>query len=505
MATSLLKRLREAVSASAEPQLQRGTDDELRERDYSSKQRKKAAKEGAALPDGSFPIYNQEDADNAWGLRGHNENHSEATIIAHIRKRVKALGLKMPGSDSTREAGRLVVYLREAAVTKTGNAYEVTVVREGPGNPGDRNYYTKQALREAVNKGLFEGLQAYLNHPTPTEERERPERDVRYLAGHFREARFIDGKPAEVRAKFIPGGMDKDRVVQLIESALESPQDRPLIGISIDGYGHAPDQQEINGRTYNMVREVTNLGSADIVTRAGAGGQFIRRLQEAWRNTGPAERRPDTSKEVLMKPAKLQEKVKAAVAKLEEASGLEEKDAERAEELLGEALTTLRECSTAELKAPKGKVEIREVEKPVAATDADADQLAAKVTDLETRLQEAETDRDKERKRRKDAEAKLEEVDKAKLAAKVLREAEVSEKTARSWFDELVECDDEQAMRRFVEVKKAERDELLHELRESFGVEGVPARMPAIPSAPSGGDLLDRLGLDRDEYAPAAA
>lgn len=45
-----------------------------------------------------------------------------------------------------------------------------------------------------------------------------------------------------------------------------------------------PDQETIDGRTYEMVREFAHLGSADLVTRAGAGGQFHRRLQEAWRD-----------------------------------------------------------------------------------------------------------------------------------------------------------------------------------------------------------------------------
>jgi hypothetical protein len=41
-------------------------------------------------------------------------------------------------------------------------------------------------------------------HPTPTEDRERPERIVRTLIGHFREARLVrDGGRAAVRAKFV--------------------------------------------------------------------------------------------------------------------------------------------------------------------------------------------------------------------------------------------------------------------------------------------------------------
>jgi len=66
-------------------------------RDFSAERRRKAAKEGAALPDGSFPIYNQEDVTNAATLASKGKAPL-ATVLAHIRKRVKALGLKMPPS-----------------------------------------------------------------------------------------------------------------------------------------------------------------------------------------------------------------------------------------------------------------------------------------------------------------------------------------------------------------------------------------------------------------------
>lgn len=67
-------------------------------RDFSAGERKKAASAGAAMADGSYPIKNQADANNAWKLRN-NGKKSEAAVVAHIRKRVKALGLKMPGES----------------------------------------------------------------------------------------------------------------------------------------------------------------------------------------------------------------------------------------------------------------------------------------------------------------------------------------------------------------------------------------------------------------------
>jgi len=507
MATGLLRRLREAVSASAEPQLQRGGDDTEIEESVSAASRKSAEENDDTMAGGKYPIRDQAEADKAWKLRN-NGTADEASVVAHIRKQVKKHGLTMP-SASTRESaapdaialGRIL--LREAKVTKTGGTYEATVVREGPGNPSDSNYYTKQALQAAVKGGLFEGLQAYANHPTASEERDRPERDVRQLVGHFREARFIDGNPAEVRAKFVPvNGPGYEWVRSLIESALGSVPGRPLIGISIDGYGHAPDQKNVNGRTYNMVREVTHLGSADIVTRAGAGGQFHRHLQEAWRDTGTADRRPETSKEAHMKPAQLQEKVKAALGKLTEAAGLKDED-EKAGTLIDEGMTVLRECAdvTLEVPAPEVKIQEKIVEKIVAAGDGKADELAAELATTQTKLQETVRERDEHKTARTEAENKLAANDAAKLASKVLREAKVPEKSAIAWFDDVVAVGDEGSMKSLVQRRMDERESIFAEFRESYGVEGAGPRLPEAPAPAATGGLLGAMGIDRDELA----
>jgi hypothetical protein len=63
----------------------------LCKREFDQKARDKAAKEGAAMPDGSFPILNAEDLANAVHAIG-RANHPEA-VKEHIRKRAKDLGL----------------------------------------------------------------------------------------------------------------------------------------------------------------------------------------------------------------------------------------------------------------------------------------------------------------------------------------------------------------------------------------------------------------------------
>lgn len=77
----------------------------LAKRDFNAEQRRQAAASGAALPDGSFPIKNQSDLDNAVGLWGHAKDKSAAR--KHIISRAHSLGLKLPDSWAQKLAKKL--------------------------------------------------------------------------------------------------------------------------------------------------------------------------------------------------------------------------------------------------------------------------------------------------------------------------------------------------------------------------------------------------------------
>jgi len=76
---------------------------------FSQSKREHLADTGAAMPDGSFPITDQASLDDAVHLAGHGKDPAAAK--AHIRKRAKALGLKLPdswtaeGDDADKAAG----------------------------------------------------------------------------------------------------------------------------------------------------------------------------------------------------------------------------------------------------------------------------------------------------------------------------------------------------------------------------------------------------------------
>lgn len=64
----------------------------IEKRDFDAAARRSAAASGAAMPDGSFPVHNEEDLGNAVRLVGHGKNPAKAKD--HIKNRARALGLE---------------------------------------------------------------------------------------------------------------------------------------------------------------------------------------------------------------------------------------------------------------------------------------------------------------------------------------------------------------------------------------------------------------------------
>jgi hypothetical protein len=79
--------------------------DVLAKRDFSAAERKTDAKSGAAMPDGSFPIENEDDLKNAVKAYGRAKDKDAAK--AHIKKRAKALGLTKLLPDDWSAGGKV--------------------------------------------------------------------------------------------------------------------------------------------------------------------------------------------------------------------------------------------------------------------------------------------------------------------------------------------------------------------------------------------------------------
>lgn len=75
-------------------------------RDFSSDERQAAADSGAALPDGSYPIKNTSDLENAIHAWGRAKPGDRGKVAAHIKSRAKSLGAtdKLPDEGPLAEA-----------------------------------------------------------------------------------------------------------------------------------------------------------------------------------------------------------------------------------------------------------------------------------------------------------------------------------------------------------------------------------------------------------------
>lgn len=141
-------------------------------RTFTADERKKMAEEGTALPDGSFPIANEDDLRNAIQAIGRASDPDEAR--AHIKKRAKALGKE----DLIPDDWALV-----AAISKPGTkdgpgwiTHPVPTARirrywvRGPGAakirwgvPGDFNRCRKQLLKYIANPEWLAGACANMH------------------------------------------------------------------------------------------------------------------------------------------------------------------------------------------------------------------------------------------------------------------------------------------------------------------------------------------------------
>lgn len=373
----------------------------MSEKDFSSDDRKALAAKGQAIPvrndageitGGSYPIETADDVDAAIKAYGRNPT---PTVKAHIIKMAQKVGTKaqvdqaksLGSSDSVKEAAaapeilarlealesqaprlRQLESMREAKpgqmtstysqptrVKTSGGeeGYGVILIREGMGNSEDARWYTGQAIQEMCESGYAEGMQAYADHPDMEEEELRPERSVKHLVGHYRDVTFKEADkngPARAEAVFVPLTLNEAHptygwVVTLAEAASKSTGPQPLCGISLYGaaagdYGERPDGS--TGSIATMIRPQ----SGDIVTNAGAGGGFLRRLMESARAA-----RKTTSKESSdMTPEQAKIAFDSAAA-LREAGKTEQADKLEAS-IPTDQLTPLREAAKASAPAP---------------------------------------------------------------------------------------------------------------------------------------------------------
>lgn len=159
-----------------------------------------------------------------------------------------------------REAGGT---LGEAA--SGGARRQITIITAGWGSSG---YYSRDLLESAGPKVFPVGTQMFLDHPTRTEEADRPERSVRDLAARISSTPRMVGDALVAEAQIFT--MWRTVIDELAAD----------IGVSIRAAGET-EFGEAEGRQGPIVTSLTEGLSVDFVTRAGRGGKVGQMIESA--------------------------------------------------------------------------------------------------------------------------------------------------------------------------------------------------------------------------------
>jgi uncharacterized protein YdaT len=187
---------------------------------------------------------------------------------------VKVSYVPVTTSDKQEESidlkGDLVV-LQEKAIREDGTA-RICLITPGWGSSG---YYSKEMLKRDGPKVFKKGTHMYMNHPTEEEDRVRPERDVRDLAGVI----ASDVVWEEHSSNNIGPGLYADvKVFQPYKEFIDEAA--PHIGTSIRAAGTAKEGEAEN-RHGLLVDSLKEGYSVDYVTVAGRGGQILSLYESA--------------------------------------------------------------------------------------------------------------------------------------------------------------------------------------------------------------------------------
>ena len=155
---------------------------------------------------------------------------------------------------TTERLEEVASFLAPSRQPKTGGLSRIRVIRAGCSK--NRNNYSTETLARAVP--LFEGASVFYNHRDPQE------RDFRDLAGEIRNPRLTgDG----ILAEFAP--LESDA---WLKSLLATSPHKVQFSIFVEAVC------ERSGDVVE-VKEITDVVSVDIVTRAAAGGEVLEVLE----------------------------------------------------------------------------------------------------------------------------------------------------------------------------------------------------------------------------------
>lgn len=193
---------------------------------------------------------------------------------------------KPPVGTKTKESQVLgdAVQLRERAIGADG-IVKVKLIGPGWGSSG---FYSPEVLERDGPKAFKAGTHMFFDHPSLSEERDRPEGSLKNLASVLvSDASYVESGPDGA-------GLYADaKVFSGYKDALEELA--PHIGVSIRGDGKVTEGER-DGKRGRIVEQISRGRSVDWVTVPGAGGKAVQ-LFEAVREGGvmPEEKKTETT------------------------------------------------------------------------------------------------------------------------------------------------------------------------------------------------------------------
>lgn len=202
--------------------------------------------------------------------------------------------------------------LVEKAVREDGTI-PVKIIQPGWGTSG---YYPPDVLERDGPKTFTKGLHMYWNHPTESEARERPERNLSDLAATLAtDAVYRADGPAG------PGLYADAQVFGPYREAIDELASH--IGVSICAVGRAKTG-EAEGRKGPVIEEITAARSVDFVTVPGAGGQVLELFEAAGRKPTPRKESDTVTEQEAQELRNTNAALQAEVTRLKEAIVLRE-------------------------------------------------------------------------------------------------------------------------------------------------------------------------------------
>jgi hypothetical protein len=196
------------------------------------------------------------------------------------------------------------VPLTEASAVRADGTALIKIIAPGWGSSG---YYPAEVLKRDGPNIFRAGLKGWWDHPTATEEAERPEGSLVNLASELMgNARWQDGGPAG------PGLYAETKVFNPYRAAVNELANS--IGVSIRARG-TTKQGEAEGRKGPIIQQLIDARSVDWVTTPGAGGKVIEMFEAARKGVAASD---SVHKEIATVDEK---QFKEAQDKLTEAQG----------------------------------------------------------------------------------------------------------------------------------------------------------------------------------------